>query len=165
MQTPVWNPSCPPRIQLERWMTGGILMGSRVFSDGYTKKNCSWHPCGRPEQQDSSQEPSLSSKDLMPEVEDRWHLDGLNDIFWRRHQQRKVVPGIHRDVLNSNTYLRNQFCPPRLQWPWWLKGRLWWGGGHSPCGGLASDWKGKKFGGVKPAARSTQAHLWVIISN
>ena len=27
MQTHVWNPSCPLRNQLQRWRTGGILMG------------------------------------------------------------------------------------------------------------------------------------------
>ena len=29
----------------------------------------------------NAQELFLSSKDLMPEMEDRWYLDGLNDIF------------------------------------------------------------------------------------
>ena len=46
--------------------------------------------------------------------------------------KREVVPGIHKDILNSKTHFRNQFCPPRLQWPWWLKWRLWWGEGAAP---------------------------------
>ena len=49
----------------------------------------------------------------------KWHF--LIDI------KREVVPGIHRDVLNSQTPLRNDFCSPMFQWLWCLKGRLWWG--------------------------------------
>ena len=46
--------------------------------------------------------------------------------------KRDVVSGIHRDVLKSKTLLRNNLCPPRFQWLWWLKGRLWWGGRAYP---------------------------------
>ena len=48
----------------------------------------------------------------------------------------EIVPGIHRDVLNSETPLRNNFCLMTLM----TEGKtLVGGGGRSPTGGHASD--------------------------
>ena len=68
----------------------------------------------------------LSSKDPTSEMEDRWNLDGFNDIFWWGHKKR------------------NCFWHPMFQWLWWLKGRLWWAGRVQPPGGHASNWKPRK---------------------
>ena len=66
--------TCPPSLALDPWRTGRILESS------------SGHPYGRPEHQDSSQEPFLSSKDLMPEKRCHqkrgcsWHPQGHSEL-------------------------------------------------------------------------------------
>ena len=45
-------------------------------------------------------------------MEDRWNLDGLNDIF-DGDTKREIVPDIHMVILNTKTPLKNPSCPQK----------------------------------------------------